>query len=352
MTHIYAFQDNNGQWHGDPDAALVNPADKPARGWLTYQPVPGPRSEQPLRRTNPRGPLRSHRTGTRTSHLPTRQRRKLPSHLVRPHPARDIRRLSPHPSTAPRPAPAPSLETSLTHNGRTYALTATTDTNGHLTTEITVTSNDGEIHAELRGTLNLTDLHPLARLLHATIPGSAPPADSYERTWSPADSTRLADRFRTQRDFGALAQEFNCRRNDIYRRLLELELITAPPSGARDAPRNLNPLPPHHLSCSSDASSTATPTPAGPNRRKSNWPANAQAEHQLRSSARTSGAANWPSRRACARSEPRAPQLTRQDSTFSKRRTTLPPADAGSPRGPRHHGRRPHTRCDRTTTAR
>ncbi|WP_145501111.1 hypothetical protein [Streptomyces sp. CFMR 7] len=124
--------------------------------------------------------------------------------------------------------PAPSLETSLTHNGRTYALTATTDTNGHLTTEITVTSNDGEIHAELRGTLNLTDLHPLARLLHATIPGSAPPADSYERTWSPADSTRLADRFRTQRDFGALAQEFNCRRNDIYRRLLELELITAP----------------------------------------------------------------------------------------------------------------------------
>ncbi|MFK0187874.1 hypothetical protein ACIQV1_27125 [Streptomyces rubiginosohelvolus] len=229
MTHIYAFQDNSGQWHGDPDAASVNPADKPSRGWLTYQPVPGtPEASSPfagqtlavlygVTELEP-GPviyqLDSGGSFQATWYVHTLLATPVGSAVIPPQ-RRD------QPLT-------PSLETSLTHHGRLYALTATTDANGHLTTDITVTDNDGEIQAELRGTLNLTDLHPLARLLHATIPGSAPPADSYERTWSPADSTRLADRFRTQRDFGALAQEFNCRRNDIYRRLLELELITAP----------------------------------------------------------------------------------------------------------------------------
>ncbi|MGI5380595.1 hypothetical protein ACQEV2_41610 [Streptomyces sp. CA-251387] len=41
MTVIYAFQDRSGHWHGDPDAPLLDPADEPGRGILTYQPVPG-----------------------------------------------------------------------------------------------------------------------------------------------------------------------------------------------------------------------------------------------------------------------------------------------------------------------
>ncbi|MEU3002438.1 hypothetical protein [Streptomyces sp. NPDC007020] len=244
MTHIYAFQDNNGQWHGDPDAALVNPADKPTRGWLTYQPVPGtPEASSPfagqtlavlygVTELEP-GPviyqLDSGGSFQATWYVHTLLATPVGSALIPPQ-----RRDQP---------PTPSLKTSLTHNGRTYALTATTDANGHLTTEITVTSNDGEIHAELRGTLNLTDLHPLARLLHATTPDFVPPAGSHERTWSPADSTRLANRFRTERDFSVLAQEFNCLRNDIYRRLLELELITAPAQRRQRRPPQPQPTP-------------------------------------------------------------------------------------------------------------
>ncbi|XMN11275.1 hypothetical protein ACK8N7_37300 [Streptomyces griseobrunneus] len=244
MTHIYAFQDNNGQWHGDPDAAPVNPADKPSRGWLTYQPVPGtPEASSPfagqtlavlygVTELEPGPVIYQLDSGGRfqaTWYVHTLLATPVGSAVIPPQ-----RRDQP---------PTPSLENSLTHNGRLYALTATTGANGHLTTEITVTDNHGEIQAELRGTLNLTDLHPLARLLHATTPDSAPPADSYERTWSPADSTRLANRFRTERDFGALAQEFNCRRNDIYRRLLELELITAPAPAQRRQGRPPQPQP-------------------------------------------------------------------------------------------------------------
>ncbi|MGK3094572.1 hypothetical protein ACG93S_32635 [Streptomyces sp. WAC01490] len=229
MTHIYAFQDNSGQWHGDPDAAPVNPADKPSHGWLTYQPVPGtleadsPFAGQTLEvlygvtELEP-GPviyqLDSGGSFQATWYVHTLLATPVGSAVIPPQ-----RRDQP---------PTPSLETSFTHTGRLYALTATADADGHLITEITVTDNHGEIQAELRGSLNPTDLHPLARLLHATTPDSAPPADSHERTWSPADSTRLANRFCVERDFGTLAEEFNCRRNDIYRRLLELELITDP----------------------------------------------------------------------------------------------------------------------------
>ncbi|WP_186785035.1 hypothetical protein [Streptomyces sp. CBG31] len=161
MTHIYAFQDNNGQWHGDPDAALVKPADTPSRGWLTYQPVPGtPEAGSPfagqtlavlygVTELEPGPVIYQLDSGGRfqaTWYIHTLLATPVGSAVIPPQRRDQL--------------PAPSLETSLTHNGRLYALTATTGANGHLTTEITVTNNHGEIQAELQGTLNLTDLHP------------------------------------------------------------------------------------------------------------------------------------------------------------------------------------------------
>ncbi|MFD5748952.1 hypothetical protein [Streptomyces sp. NPDC127033] len=229
MTHIYAFRDTNGQWHGDPDAAPVNPADKPSRGWLTYQPVPGtPEADSPFAGQTlavlygvtdlEPGPV-IYQLDNGGQFQATLYVHAL---LATPVGAAVI------PSQCHGQTPTPSLENSLTQNNRLYALTVTSDASGHLTTEITVTNNHGEIQGELRGTLNFTDLQPLARLLHATAPNAGPPASSHDKTWSLADSNRLASRYRVERDFGTLAKEFNCRRNDIYRRLLELELITDP----------------------------------------------------------------------------------------------------------------------------
>ncbi|WLQ45637.1 hypothetical protein P8A22_38100 (plasmid) [Streptomyces laculatispora] len=244
MTHIYAFRDINGQWHGDPDAAPANPADKPSRGWLTYQPVPGtPEADSPfagqtlavlygVTELEPGPVIYQLDSGGRfqaTWYVHTLLATPVGSAVIPPQ------RLD--------QPPTPSLENSLTQNGRLYALTATRDANGNLTTEITVTNNHGEIQAELRGTLNLTDLQPLARLLHATTPNPAPPTGSHERTWSPADSTRLANRFCEERDFGVLSEEFNCRRNDVYRRLLELELIAPPAQRRPGQPTQPQPAP-------------------------------------------------------------------------------------------------------------
>ncbi|MEV6726584.1 hypothetical protein AB0M94_37320 [Streptomyces xanthochromogenes] len=47
MKMIYAFRDQEGTWHGDPDAAVLGPA--PGYGPLTYNPPPGsPASVNPF----------------------------------------------------------------------------------------------------------------------------------------------------------------------------------------------------------------------------------------------------------------------------------------------------------------
>ncbi|MFI7368205.1 hypothetical protein ACIBO4_39300 [Streptomyces sp. NPDC050149] len=229
MTHIYAFQDTSGQWHGDPDTALANPADSPSRGWLTYQPVPGtaeadsPFAGQTLAvmygvtDLEPGPVIYQLDSGGRfqaTWYVHTLLAAPIGSTAI--------------PLQRHDPAPTPCLEGSLTENDRHYALTATRDANGHLATKITVTNHHGEVQAELRGTLNTTDLHPLARLLRASIPTRAAPAVNHQHPWSLPESNRLAARYREERDFGILAQEFNCRVGDIYRRLRDLELIADP----------------------------------------------------------------------------------------------------------------------------
>ncbi|MFJ6438298.1 hypothetical protein [Streptomyces sp. NPDC091416] len=229
MTHIYAFQDANGQWHGDPDTAPANPADKPSRGWLTYEPVPGtPEADSPFagQTLAVLYGVTDLEPGPVTYQLDSGGRFQATWYvhtlLAKPIGSAAI------PLQSQAPAPTPCLEGSLTENDRYYALTATRDASGHLTIEITVTSHHGEIQAELRGTVNIADLHPLARLLHTSIPSPAPPTGNHRRTWSPPESARLTDRYREERDFGVLAQEFNCRRADIYLHLRHLELIADP----------------------------------------------------------------------------------------------------------------------------
>ncbi|MFD3580503.1 hypothetical protein [Streptomyces sp. NPDC058644] len=236
MTLIYAFQDSSGQWHGDPDAPLLNPADQATRGRLTYQPVPGtPEADSPfvgqtltvlygVTDLEP-GPL-AYQLDSGGSFLASWYVHTL---LATPVGAARL----PHPRHAHTDAPTPCVETAFTENGRHYTLTATHADNGQLTATITISTNQGEIQAELCGTLAPDDLQPLARLLNSaahtrTNTEATAPYARANTPWTRQERQRLATRFRQQRDFGVLAAEFNRRRSEIYDELLRLELISAP----------------------------------------------------------------------------------------------------------------------------
>jgi hypothetical protein len=126
------------------------------------------------------------------------------------------------------------LESAFTESGRRYVLTGTRCDNGQLTLELTISSRQGAIQGELCGAVTDEDLAPLARLLDAaartlTSPASLPPS-RHGTAWVPADSARLASRFRKERDFGVLASEFGCTRGSIYQELQLQGLIRAPRS--------------------------------------------------------------------------------------------------------------------------
>ncbi|MFD4987473.1 hypothetical protein [Streptomyces sp. NPDC058374] len=235
MTVIYAFQDRSGHWHGDPDAPLLDPTDEPGRGILTYQPVPGtPEATSPFagQRLTVLYGVTDLEAGPVAYQLDTGGRFLATWHihtlLASPMGATPV----PAPSATPSdPIPAPCLESALTEDGRRYVLTGTRCDNGQLTLECTVSGERGEVHGELCGAVTADDLAPLARLLDAasrTLTTSAAiPPPRQGGGWAPANSARLATRFRRERDFGILAAEFGCSRAAIYDELTRQGLIRA-----------------------------------------------------------------------------------------------------------------------------
>ncbi|WP_405444462.1 hypothetical protein OG350_37805 [Streptomyces achromogenes] len=236
MTVIYAFQDSNGHWHGDPDAPLLDPADEPSRGTLTYQPVPGtPEAASPFvgQRLTVLYGITDLEAGPVTYQLDTGGRFLATWHihtlLASPMGT------APVPSDTPRdPAPTPPcLESAFTEAGRRFVLTGTRCDNGQLIVKLTVTSERGDLQGELRGAVTADALAPLARLLDAasrTHPAAVPPPRQ-GGGWAPAVSARLSARFRQEPDFTILAAEFGCSRGAIYEELTRQGLIRSPGSG-------------------------------------------------------------------------------------------------------------------------
>ncbi|GAA3914001.1 hypothetical protein GCM10023084_77120 [Streptomyces lacrimifluminis] len=236
MTVIYAFQDRSGHWHGDPDAPLLDPADQPGRGILTYQPVPGtPEAASPFagQRLTVLYGVTDLEAGPVTYQLDTGGRFLATWHihtlLASPMGTAPL----PAPSDTPSgPLPAPCLESAFTENGHRYVLTGTRCDNGQLTLELTISSERGDIHGELCGAVTADDLAPLARLLDAASRTRAPaiPSPRQGGGWAPADSARLAARFRQERDFTILTAEFGRSRSVIYEELTRQGLIRTPGS--------------------------------------------------------------------------------------------------------------------------
>ncbi|MFI7019905.1 hypothetical protein [Streptomyces sp. NPDC050164] len=238
MALIYAFQDTNGRWHGDPDTVLLNPDEQPDRGILTYQPVPGtPEAHSPFagQQLTVLYGVTDLEPGPVTYQLDTGGHFQATWHvhslLAHPMGTAPLPAATQEPAPAD-PAPAPCLESAFTEADRRYVLTGTRCANGQLTLELTISSGQGDIQGELCGAVTDDDLAPLARLLDAaahTLATPAPiPPPRQSAAWHPTDSARLAARFRQERDFTILAAEFGCTRKAIYEELKRQGLIRAP----------------------------------------------------------------------------------------------------------------------------
>jgi hypothetical protein len=243
MTLIYAFQDDAGHWHGDLDTPLLG--EEPARGTLTYRPVPGtPEASSPfagqtlnvllgVTDLDP-GPvayqLDSGGTFRASWHVHTLMAAPMGSQTV----------LSP-----PAHAPEPCLEMSLTDGGRRYILTATQHDDGSLAANLTVSTTAGEVQGELCGDIDLIHLDGMARLLGAaaraaSVPAAAPAAGAAAQTvpglqaprrgepWSDEENARLAGRYRNERDVAVLGQEFGRSLVATQHQLARLDLARRP----------------------------------------------------------------------------------------------------------------------------
>jgi hypothetical protein len=247
MTLIYAFQDTAGHWHGDLDTPLLDA--EPGHGTLTYLPVPGtPEAASPfagqtlnvLFAVTDLDPspityqLDSGGTFPASWHVHTL--------LATPRGSR----------TTPSPPPCdntpePCLEMALTDNGRRYVLTANRhDDDGRLTVSATVSTPAGDIKGELCGDIDFTHLDGLARLLGAAArtdptptaapaPRAAPaqaapdlPAPRHGEPWTDEENARLAGRYRHERDFAVLGQEFGRSRLAIHHQLARLGRTRSP----------------------------------------------------------------------------------------------------------------------------
>ncbi|MYT18280.1 hypothetical protein YWIDRAFT_07971 [Streptomyces sp. SceaMP-e96] len=233
---IYAFKDGNGCWHGDPDIPLIDLDDEPGRGMLTYQPVPGtPETASPFAGQTLTALYGSVDldAGPVTYQLDTGGRFPSSWHvhtlLAAPRGAAPLSE-----SILDGPDRLARLETAFTESSSLYALTGTRASNGQLTVELTVSTDQGEIQSELCGAVSDEDLQPLARLLEAasrTLTGSCTPAVPSPPTagpWTPQERAHLAARFRQERDFAALAAEFRRSRGAIYAELKRQQLISDP----------------------------------------------------------------------------------------------------------------------------
>jgi hypothetical protein len=135
----------------------------------------------------------------------------------------------------------------LTDNGRRYVLTANRhDDDGRLTVSATVSTPAGDIKGELCGDIDFTHLDGLARLLGAAArtdptptaapaPRAAPaqaapdlPAPRHGEPWTDEENARLAGRYRHERDFAVLGQEFGRSRLAIHHQLARLGRTRSP----------------------------------------------------------------------------------------------------------------------------
>ncbi|MGW1267425.1 hypothetical protein [Streptomyces sp. NPDC002491] len=249
MTLIYAFRDKDGVWHGDPDAAVLEPV--PGAGTLTLPPgLPQQTSMfagQKLHVLYAACELEASQTSYRLDDGESVQASWRVHELLEPAyrlpPAATPNSLPAQPH--PRPAvPGVKLEFGAPH--RRYCLTAEPAQDGRTELTILVCSSDGIIHGELSGELDPRDFQDIGRLLTAAAnayptvepPAPQPPATTAASAkapaahpgaaWTSEAEQRLRDAHRIGTSLHQMASDLGRSENSIRWKLHGLKLAPYP----------------------------------------------------------------------------------------------------------------------------
>lgn len=273
MTLIFAFRDESGRWHGDPDARPEKPAapgigtrtgtrtgfgtsadprtDSSGTGTLTYTPHPAsPASANPF--AGQRLEVRFADVGVppsttaytlddgRVLHATQGVRALLgdPDEIPGPHPG---------PDRVPTPA-GPRVTLGLEEDSRRYEIALATTVDDRLALEITASDADGEILTRLEGVVAREDLTRLGRLLTRTpalakdllkparpARSAKPASDRVEderrhhpnayKPWTDADDARLTELAKGGATTAELCAAFGRNSGAIRSRLMKLGLF-------------------------------------------------------------------------------------------------------------------------------
>lgn len=236
---IYAFRDEHGTWHADPDAAT---RDQPGRGTLTLPPTPpgpdpGQFDGQQLEVLYAPCDLEASQTIYRLDNggtfLATCHVHELLSaaYQPRPHDAAQS-----HAGARPPETPTVSMEIGDTQ--RRYRLTADLIEEGRMDVTIMVCTPDGVIHGELTGELDTSDLTEVSRLL-AAAPAlgrtAAPAAPSVPvaatrpgREWTLQDCDDLREYHRAGKSPREIGEKLGRTEASIRWKLYSLNLAPRP----------------------------------------------------------------------------------------------------------------------------
>ncbi|MFE4956179.1 hypothetical protein ACFRCW_19250 [Streptomyces sp. NPDC056653] len=242
MALIYAFQDTSGNWHGDPDAPLLETT--PGCGHLTYQPALGsPEAASPFAGQT----LKILYGAVDIDPAPVTYQLdnggRFPAswqvYALLATPSGSHVQVPPENALPSTPRAERRMDISLTDSGHRYLLTANGN-DSELTLTLTAATQDGEVHGELHGTIDPAHLPSLARLLQAAAspsagqPEPAPTAPSPTSgpkngsKWTDDERTRLFNRYHHERDLSRLAEEFGRSILSLRYQLFHLGLAPRP----------------------------------------------------------------------------------------------------------------------------
>ncbi|MFD5634800.1 hypothetical protein ACFWJM_11755 [Streptomyces sp. NPDC127077] len=172
MTLIYAFRDEDGSWHGDPDAVVLEP--EPGAGTLTIPLNPhqqsslfaGQRLHVLYAACDAEASQTSYRLDNGESVPASWRVHELLAPAYQPAPAAA--------PTQPHHRPTmPEVKLEFGDPHRRYCLTAQPAHDGRTELTVLVCSSDGIIHGELTGELDPRDLNDIGRLI-TTAAGACP----------------------------------------------------------------------------------------------------------------------------------------------------------------------------------
>ncbi|MFJ8026036.1 hypothetical protein [Streptomyces sp. NPDC096311] len=245
MILIYAFRDERGAWHGDPDAVILET--EPRKGTLTVPAGPGEATGvfagQRLTVLYADCELEASHNAYR---LDGGERLPASWHvheLLAPayQPDSPAAKALP-PARTPRGTAAPGVKLEIGDAHRRYCLSADPVDDGRVELTVIICSSDGIIHGELTGEIDSGDLDSVARLITSAasaclvpvLPAAPPSVPAGVKAahpgapWTHEAELYLREGHHAGKSPAQLAQELGRSENSIRWKLYGLKLVPYP----------------------------------------------------------------------------------------------------------------------------